>query len=463
MGAILFIFLSVLVYVLKILHNSRELTFDKWCEIFISFFIFTNCIGFGLPLFELDRQYVDGIFGYKYRLEVYMLITPVFLVVLSRRMQWNFMKLPWYALLALVAFAAVNILNPANVIVPSTILALAQIFSYLLFLYMLCSSVKIDSLLRGIYEGLVYTTILQLILTICYPILGITQVVELFREGVSIRAAERPGAPGTFNHPNALGGYMAMTFAFFTVCYFMGYNKRKSLIVGLMAFFVLIFTFSRTALLASLGTTILIILLYRTRQSSIFTIKNFFTMILPMLILATALIFLTPIKDSFIGSNMDEMMLARMMHFYCGYEIINEYPWLGLGLNTHLEYIRSTISFGAMFGDIDKIFWRAEEFMGSNPIHNVPLILLSELGIIGTLPIVYYIIRQFVKIKPTLRSEYNESYKIMSLFGIALISYILIHGMADWAPVSSLMRNIWILVFFTMAVDHYKWENSNKE
>ena len=174
MGAILFIFISVLVYVFKILHNSRELTFDKWCEIFISFFIFTNCIGFGLPLFELDRQYVDGIFGYKFRLEVYMLITPVFLVVLSRRMQWNFMKLPWYALLAIIAFAAINICNPANLIVPSTILALVQIICYLIFLYMLCSCVKIDTLLRGIYEGLVYTTILQLALAICYPILGIT-------------------------------------------------------------------------------------------------------------------------------------------------------------------------------------------------------------------------------------------------------------------------------------------------
>ena len=77
MGAILFIVISVLVYGLKIVHNSRHLTYDKWCEIFISFFIFTNCLGFGLPLIELDRYYVDGVFGFKYRLEVYMLITPI--------------------------------------------------------------------------------------------------------------------------------------------------------------------------------------------------------------------------------------------------------------------------------------------------------------------------------------------------------------------------------------------------
>jgi O-antigen ligase len=160
---------------------------------------------------------------------------------------------------------------------------------------------------------------------------------------------------------------------------------------------------------------------------------------------------------------MDEMMLARMMHYYCGYEIIQEHPFFGLGLNTHLEYIRINISFGATFGDINKIFWRAEEFMGSNPIHNVPLILLSELGIIGTLPIVYYIIRQFLKIKSRLRGDYNESYKIMALYAVALISYILIHGMADWAPVNVLMRNIWMLVFFAVAIDRYKWEESTPE
>ena len=196
MGAILFIVISVLVYGLKIVHNSRHLTYDKWCEIFISFFIFTNCLGFGLPLIELDRYYVDGVFGFKYRLEVYMLITPIFFIVLSKRMKWHSMRIPWYVVLALTVFAAVNIFNPSNVISSSTILAIAQIFSYLLFLYIVCSCVNIDTLLKGIYEGLVYTTLLQLILTICYPILGITAVVELFREGVSIRAAERPGAPG---------------------------------------------------------------------------------------------------------------------------------------------------------------------------------------------------------------------------------------------------------------------------
>ncbi len=455
MGAILFIVISVIIYAVKILHHSRNLTFDKWSEIFISFFIFTNCLGFGLPIIDMDLPNIDGVFGFKFRLEVFMLITPMFFIIMARRLKWRLPAIPWYVILGILIFAAINIFNPNNMAVHSTIMALAQLLSFLLFAYIIASCVKIDTILKGIYEGFVYTAILELILTICYPILGIYEVTELFREGVSIRAEERPGAPGTFSHPNSLGGYMAFVITFFTICYLMNYNKKKSLIAGSIAFFVLIFTFSRTALLAAVASVILIIILYRTRNSSIFTIKNIFTLIIPLLAAGVALIFLTPIKDSFLNSNMDEMMLARLMHFYCGYEIITEHPLLGVGLNTHLEYIRNTVSFGAMFGDINKIFWQAEEFMFSNPIHNIPLILLSELGVIGVLPILYFIIKRFRGIKSILRSDSNEAYKITSFFAIGLISCILIHGMADWAPANFLSRNIWIFVFYITACKHF--------
>ena len=280
-----------------------------------------------------------------------------------------------------------------------------------------------------------------------------TRVVELFREGVSIRAEERPGAPGTFTHPNNLGGYMAFIVSFFTTCYIMNYRKKISLIFTLLASFVLIFTFSRTAIVAGIVAVIMIILLYKTRNSSIFTIKSIFTLILPLLLGAAALLFLTPLKDSFIGSNMDDMMLARLMHVYCGYETITEHPIVGVGLNAHLEYIRHNISFGAMFGDINKIFWRAEEFMFSNPIHNIFLIFLSELGIIGTLPILFFIFRRFFRIKRNLRDEENPSaYKLLLLFSIGLLCCLIVHGMADWAPLSTQSRNIWIFVFFVTAV-----------
>ncbi len=461
MGAILFIIFSVLLYAVKILHNSRNLTFDKWCEIFISFFVFTNCLGFGLPLIDLDLGVPNGAFGFKFRLEVFMIITPMFFIVMARRLQWRFPPIPWYVVLAIVLFSAINLLNPNNLAVSSTAIALLQLVCYLIFLYLICSCVSIDVLLRGMYEGLMYTTILQCILAICYPILGMTSVVELFREGVSIRAESRPGAPGTFTHPNNLGGYMTYIVSFFFVCYLMGYKKRESLVWGLIAFFVLIFTFSRTALVAAIAALIVIVLIYTTKNSSIFSIKNLFTRILPLLFAAVAFIFFTPIKDSFVGSNMDDMMLARLMHFYCGYEIITEYPLLGVGLNAHLEYIRTHISFGAMFGDVNKIFWMAEEFMFSNPIHNIFLLFLSELGIIGTLPILYFIVKRFYGIKNILRSDSTDAYKIMSLYSIGLICCVCIHGMADWAPMHTLLRNIWMLVLFVTALNRYRYNNNN--
>ena len=102
MGAILFIIFAVLLYTFKIIANARNLTFDKWGEIFISFFIFTNCVSFGLPLIDLNLPYNDGAFGYKFRLEVFMIIAPVFFIIIARRLRWQLLPIPWYVVAIIV-------------------------------------------------------------------------------------------------------------------------------------------------------------------------------------------------------------------------------------------------------------------------------------------------------------------------------------------------------------------------
>ncbi len=455
MGAILFIIFSVLLYVGKILFHARHLTFDKWCEIFISFFIFTNCLGFGLTIFDLNQVAPDGVFGYRIRLEVFMLIFPFTFTILAKRMQWKFLPIPWYTVLFIVLFCAINLFNPNNMAVQSTVIALIQLVCYIAFLYLVCSCVPIEVLIKGMYEGFVYTAILQSLLTICYPILGITQVIDLFHENVSIRAEERPGAPGTFAHPNVLGGYMAYIVAFFTTCYILGYNKHKSLIFGLLSFFVLIFTFSRSALLAAIVAIITMILILATKNSSIFSIKNIFTRILPMIVAAAALIFLTPIKNSFIGSNMDEMMVARLMHYYCGAETVIDHPIIGVGLNAHLEYIRTHID-PRILALFNQTAWKPERFIFSNPIHNIFLIFLTEFGILGTIPIIWFIIHKFRKIKPALRQKASIECHIAELFSIGLLCCLLVHGLSDWAPLNATLRNIWIFTFFISAFAYRK-------
>ncbi|MBQ8565275.1 MAG: O-antigen ligase family protein [Bacteroidaceae bacterium] len=460
MGAILCIILAVCIYAIKIVHNSNNLTFDKWCEIFISFFIFTNCFNFGFSYFSLGNQYIDGALGMNLRLEVFMIITPIFFIVLSQRKKWNFLPIPWYVVFAIALFCAVNIFNPNNLAVGSTIVGILQVLLYIVFLYIVCSSVSIEVIMRGIYEGFVYTIILQSALTLCYPILGIKEVTLLFREGVSIRAEERPGAPGTFSHPNALGGYVSLILAFFWSCILYGYQRRKSIVCALLATFVLIFTFSRSALLASIFAVAMVYLIYNTRNGSIFTVKNIFYRIIPIIILAVALIFLTPIKDSFIGSNVDEMFIARLMHFYCAYEAIIEHPFIGVGFNAHLEYIRSNVN-PSIFAMFDKTVWNPEEFMFSNPVHNIFLIFLTEFGFIGFMPILYFIIRKFANIKKQLRRETSVEYHICAIFAIGILCYLMVHGMSDWVPLTPRMRNIWLLIFFIVACAEHKTEQKD--
>lgn len=461
MGAILCIIITVIVYTIKILHNSRNLTFDKWCEIFISFFIFSNCLNFGLTYFNLGNQHVDGALGMQLRLEVYMIITPIFFIVLAQRQKWHFLPLPWYVFLGIIAFCAVNIFNPNNLATGSTIVALIQIITYLIFLYIICSSVPIEVIMRGVFEGFAYTVILEAILALCFPVLGIHQVIDLFREGrTSIRSGLRPGAPGTFGHPNALGAYSACIFIYFASCILLKYKQRQSIIYASLAFFTLFLTYSRSALLGTIFAVGVIYLIYATRNGSIFTIKNIFYRIIPILILSVLLIFFTPIKNSFIGSNVDEMFIARLMHYYCGIEAFTDHPFIGVGFNTHLEYIRNNIN-PRIFAAIDATGWRPEEFMFTNPVHNIWLIFLVELGVIGCIPIICFIIAKFVNIKRQLRRDSGMEYHVFALFTIGLISYLLVHGMSDWALLNSRIRNIWIFAFFVFAcAKQYKTSQS---
>ena len=148
------------------------------------------------------------------------------------------------------------------------------------------------------------------------------------------------------------------------------------------------------------------------------------------------------------------MFIARLMHFYCAFETISEHPFIGVGFNAHLEYIRNNIN-PDIFTILNTSSWRPEEFIFSNPIHNIFLIFLTELGIIGIIPIIVFITKKFTNIKKQLRREASVNYHIAALFAIGVLCYLLVHGMSDWAPMNAPMRNIWIFAFFIVACVPY--------
>ena len=454
MWSILLIILSVLIYVTIIVKDANRLTFDKWCEIFVSFFVYTNSIYYGLTLYEMD---VVSSFAAGLRIEIWMLIIPVFFVTLSKRHQWTLPHISWVTILLIVLFCAINILNPSNVNPQLTIVAIVRILLYLAFLYILTSSVSSQTLLRGIYKGLTYTVILQGILAFAFTI-GITEVASLFREYAYIRSDERPGAVGTFAHPNPFGAYMSMCYAFFLACYLLGYEKRKSLIWAIASCLVLIPSFSRTAMLSVVVITVVCISIRNTLNSSIFSVKNIFQRILPVIILTLCIVFFTPLKNSFVGSNLDEMMIARLLHFYCGYMIFLDHPIIGVGFNTHVEYMIDNFNFKEMaFADPIII-----DFLYSHSIHNIFFIWLAELGLLGMIFILYFFIKRFRGIKGILRSDDNISFKIFSFTSIGILCCFLAQGMAEPSFMGTPLREFWMFFFVISATKHYQKDGEVK-
>lgn len=440
MGAIILIVIAVLIYGVKILNNSKNLTFDKWCELFISFFVFTNCLNFGLTLFETPGvvPYTDSL-----RIEVFMIITPVFFIVLARRNQWKLPSIHWLWIAIFIAFAAINILNPNNINSTGTIIAFFNIFSYLAFLYIITAATSVKVIIQGVYEGLTYALILQGITVFLYTI-GITEIATFFREEASIRSVDRPGAPGTFAHPNPLGIYLSYVYCFFLSCYLLDYQKRKSLWLSIATVLVIIPTFSRSSLGSIIFATIILVSILSTKNSSIFSVKNIFTRILPILVLAVAAIFLTPLRNSFVGSNMDEMMFARLLHYYCGFMIFTEHPFIGVGFNSHVQYMTANFNFRSL-ADVDLLY---DTFLFSNPIHNIWLIWLCELGVLGTILIIGFLGYQFYKVKPILRSQLTSENKIAAMTTVGIICCFLVQGMGDPSPLGFQIFQMWMIFFF---------------
>ena len=141
---------------------------------------------------------------------------------------------------------------------------------------------------------------------------------------------------------------------------------------------------------------------------------------------------------------MDEMMIARLLHYYFGLLVFSQNPILGVGLNSHVQYMTANFNFRSL-GDINLIY---DIFLFYRPVHNIWIIWLAEFGIIGFIFIVSYFIYHFYKIKPTLRSDLSIENKIASMTSIGIICCFMVQGMGDPAPLGLQIAQLWILFFF---------------
>ena len=96
--------------------------------------------------------------------------------------------------------------------------------------------------------------------------------------------------------------------------------------------------------------------------------------------------------------------------------------------------------------------------MFSNPIHNIWIILIDELGILGFLPILCFVVWYIATFKLRTRRSRNRYYNILNMSGLGVICCWLVQGNTDWAPLTPQVLSL-SLMFIALSLNrHYAAE-----
>ena len=96
--------------------------------------------------------------------------------------------------------------------------------------------------------------------------------------------------------------------------------------------------------------------------------------------------------------------------------------------------------------------------MFTNPIHNIWIILIDELGLIGFLPILGFVFWYIATFKWRTRQSKNRYYNIINITGLSVIFCLLVQGNSDWAPLTPQVLQL-SLMFIALSLNrHYRAE-----
>jgi len=233
-------------------------------------------------------------------------------------------------------------------------------------------------------------------------------------------------AYGSLPHPNMLGGFLAITililfgllFKYRAKYYNPPWKISKGLLFSAIFLFSslviltygLLLSFSRSAWLALIVATIFIwlVLIFKKEKKQLLF---FFKLNIIMLLVV---VFFTASYGNLLSNrvNVDSRLEAqsiseRQVGYNQALEIIKDKPLLGVGLGAYTQ---------ALY-DKDNTL----PSYSYQPVHNIDLLVMSELGIIGwlilTITIIYLIYLGFRK----LRTEDNEFLILMSAFLVILV------------------------------------------
>ncbi len=442
-----------------IAREGTRLTKERLTEIGIAIFTFSCCFGrMYIPIIKGDGE-PCGTFNSSLAIWPFYAMGVWLLWIVAREKQWRIRRPNIWLFFIFAGYAAFTLINPYNMARRQSIVEVFYFLSFAVFVYLFTNSFSVKTVLHGIYMGLACTVILHTLLAILYPILDFEAAITLFDSEAATRSDERVGSVGTMGHPNILGTYASYYFIFFCACFVTAFKRQESAIFAGLSFFIIVMTASRSALLAAMVALIAMVVFYVYRRYKLLSLQSFLKAIIPLGIFM-ALLLQGPLNFLFNDvENLDDMTMSRLLHYYCGYEIFQDHPLVGVGVNTHLIYLienSSAMIFEQVFDVTD--LYQPEEFMFSNPIHNIWIILVDELGIFGFLPILGFIIWYIATFKRRTRRSRNRYYNILNISGLGVVFCWLVQGNTDWAPLTPQVLNLSLLFIALSLNRHYAAE-----
>lgn len=240
---------------------------------------------------------------------------------------------------------------------------------------------------------------------------------------IVVEGAKIVRAYGTFPHPNILAafllvGYFALLFLWFR------YSNRRVLIAGGIFIILLGLTlaFSRIAWLIAALLTVILILRTKNWRLAVFltlSVGALFLMFRPYILYRASV------------ATDEPAVVLRGDYNRIGWEIIKN-NWLGVGIGNQVAFTRESGVY-QKFG-----LFEAWQFQ---PIHNIYLLIASEIGVLGLLAFLAFLIKLFA-----------EQSRSATFNVIVMLSSLLLFGFTDhflWTSQSGQLM-LWLTIGLLM-------------
>lgn len=266
----------------------------------------------------------------------------------------------------------------------------------------------------------------------------------------------------TFHHGNLLGNHLAMFIPIIVTSILRKTDRDKIILMllGLLAFIILLFTNSRAALFSSLVGIVVLIFIYKGYRRRIFFLSAI--MIIGAITIFSLIVSLSVFQGSKIGSVDPNLYLCygfgvrylglaeRAFSLNC-FSTVGEIDGL---TNYRIESLR--IALRTIFKERSPgqiLFGNAFNISSETVGHDYYLGMILEIGVIGVILfgiLLYYLFSRFISALPEL-SEVGD--KAIALGGLAGLIGSLFHNLFDFIfYFPPTLANFWILAGFIMGL-----------